>query len=83
MTIAKLRRCKRIIASPNYYRDRAIQMGETYGALEAEYFLLRFSSPTDYLYIDLIGRVLNRYKQKCAWYARRVAVWNENLDYNT
>ena len=83
MTIAKLRRCKRIIASPNYYRDRAIQMGETYGALKAEYFLLRFSSPTEYLEIDRIGTKLNRYKQKCVWYARRVAVWSENLDYNT
>ena len=83
MTINKVRRCKRLIASPGYYRDRAIQMGETYGALKAEYFLLRFSSPTEYLEIDRIGKKLNRYKQKCVWYARRVAVWNENLDYNT
>jgi len=54
-------------------------MGETYGALKAEYFLLRFSSPTEYLEIDRIGTKLNRYKQKCVWYARRVAVWNKKL----
>ena len=36
MTTEKVKRCKRIILKPEYYRSRAIQMGETYGAWAAQ-----------------------------------------------
>ena len=83
MNTIKLSYLRWRISQPNYYRDRAIQMGETYGALKAEYFLLRFSSPTEYLEIDRIGTKLNRYKQKCAWYARQTRRSIFTPDYET
>ena len=79
MTITKLRRCKRIIASPNYYRDRAIQMGETFGALCAEKGMSEWGSAEWMNYRKLCFR----YERKRIWYERRASVWNENLDYNT
>lgn len=79
MTIQKLRRCKRIIASPNYYRDRAIQMGETYGAFCAIRGMSEWGSAEWKNYRNLCFR----YERKRIWYERRASVWNKNLDYNT
>ena len=79
MTIAKLRRCRQIIASPNYYRDRAIHFGEIAGAWLAE---LSFADVTTdwFIYTD---RMHDRYHKKMLWYAGRAAIYNDLNDYET
>lgn len=76
MTIAKLRRCKRIIASPNYYRDRAIQMEETAADHWVEYHL-RYSTAD--------GLVAIRYERKAMWYIRQARAfhYDESMDYQS
>ena len=44
MDARKVRRLRRIIAQPFYYRERAIEMGERFGVWSAEYDL-RGESP--------------------------------------
>lgn len=81
MTIAKLRRCKQKIASPNYYRDRAIQMGEIAGSWLAEYYL---ATPNTWSSV-LADKMHTRYRHRALRYAlkARVRGWNESLDYQS
>lgn len=93
MTINKVRRCKRIIASPNYYHDRAIQMGELYGTWAAE-SELRSHTPSRTLevgyfgWIAEAGKQMERYSRRMNWYVRRYSrshpqCYEESMDYNT
>ena len=68
MTINMIRRCKRLIAQPNYYRDRALQMGEIFGSWVAE---LSLSNPGEATYYKaLINRA--RHVRKLEWYVRKI-----------
>jgi hypothetical protein len=71
--------CRHIIAQPNYYRDRAIQMGETWGAWAAELRMAPLKSSKE----KQCQRMINRYHGKMWWYARRVTPFSETLDYET
>ena len=93
MTTAKVKRCKRIIARPGYYRDRAIQMGEQFGQWAAE-AKLRSRTPSHTLDADYFGWIADaveqreRYSHRMSWYAKKYArshpqCYGESMDYNT
>lgn len=81
MTITKLNRCKNIIASPNYYRDRAIQMGELMGTWIAELSLSKMHSKEYYNAL----KKRNMYSQRLVWYINKYRKnnYNEGCDYES
>ena len=81
MTITKLYRCKNIIASPNYHRDRAIQMGELMGAWIAELSLSKMHSKE---YHSALNK-RNMYSQRLVWYINKYRKnnYNEWCDYES
>lgn len=93
MTINEVRKCKRMIASPNYYRDRAIQMGELCGTWAAE-ATVRSMTPSRTLDMDYFGWIAEAekkrkmYSHRMNWYAKKHArshpqSYEESMDYNT
>ena len=93
MTINKVRRCKRMIASHGYYRDRAVQMGELYGTWAAE-ATVRSMTPSRTLEVGYFGWIAEaekqreRYARRMRWYVSRYSrshhqCYEDSMDYNT
>lgn len=81
MTISKLYRCKNIIASPNYYRGRAIQMGELMGTWIAELSLSKMHNKEYYNAL----KKRDMYSQRLVWYINKYRKnnYNEGCDYES
>lgn len=81
MTAQKARRCREIISKPGYWKDRAIQMGETYGATLAETFCHKNGKKKKEEQFILT----EKYFKKMLWYARKVRAeqYDEIYDYET
>ena len=69
--------CREFINGPDYYRDRAIQMGETLGAWTAELEILEQAEKQGRLTLSFQKTILNRkcqiYKARMIWYAKKYA----------
>lgn len=63
MDARKVRRLRRIIAQPFYYRERAIEMGERFGVWSAEYDLRGESHGSE--------RMMNMYCRRMEYYAKK------------
>lgn len=78
MNIIKLSYLKWRISQPNYYRDRAIQMGETAGALIAEIYMCE-----DGTKIGGLCRDADRIYRKMDWYSLRAMKRVPTPDYES
>ena len=81
MTINMIRRCKMLIAQPNYYRERALQMGEIFGAWVAEQHIASLDSPEYYH----AWKMRHRYHHKLQWYRYKIkgTKYSEGIDYES
>ena len=68
-----VRRCREIIASPHYYRNRAVDMGGIYGEWCAELAVLAANedkvSSARYEYVRGKAR---QYERRMLWYAKKI-----------
>ena len=87
MNTIKLSYLKWRISQPNYYRDRAIQMGETYGAWTAEYSLWQEKERylgQYYHQLSHADKMRDRYIIRMNWYAAHAALgYDESMDYQS